>query len=329
MMRRVLCGFAAFVAVLGLATGSWAADFTFRLAHTHNEKGQYYKGAMEFKKLVEQRSGGKIAIEHFPGGQLGADRDIQEGVRMGTIQSGLSSSPVVLLDEYFKLLDAPYLFVDRDHVARALDGPLGQTLAKPLEEKGIKHLGYWENGFRQITNNKRPIVKPDDLKGIKLRTPESSVRMQTFKTFGANPVPMPFTELFGALQQGIVDGQENPLLTSYQASFFEVQKYLSITNHVYSAVHLLVNKKLFDSMPADLQKVMVDAGREIAVFTRKLGEEGDKTLADEFKKKGVQVNTADIKSFVPMSKPIWETIAKGVKLPNAPALLEEIAKLSK
>ncbi len=324
MYALVIVG--AVVAVSGIAI---AADFTFRLAHTHNEKGQYYKGAVEFKKLVEQRSGGKIAIEHFPGGQLGADRDIQEGVRMGTIQSGLSSSPVVLLNEYFKLLDAPYLFVDRAHVARALDGPLGQKLAKPLEEKGIKHLGYWENGFRQITNNKRPIVKPDDLKGIKLRTPESSVRMQTFKTFGANPVPMPFTELFGALQQGIVDGQENPLLTSYQASFFEVQKYLSITNHVYSAVHLLVNKKLFDSMPADLQKIMVDAGQEVAVFTRKLGEEGDKTLADEFKKKGVQVNVADIKSFVPLSKPIWETIAKGVKLPDAPALLDEMAQLAK
>jgi len=324
MYALVIVG--AVVAVSGIAI---AADFTFRLAHTHNEKGQYYKGAVEFKKLVEQRSGGKIAIEHFPGGQLGADRDIQEGVRMGTIQSGLSSSPVVLLNEYFKLLDAPYLFVDRAHVARALDGPLGQKLAKPLEEKGIKHLGYWENGFRQITNNKRPIVKPDDLKGIKLRTPESSVRMQTFKTFGANPVPMPFTELFGALQQGIVDGQENPLLTSYQASFFEVQKYLSITNHVYSAVHLLVNKKLFDSMPADLQKIMVDAGQEVAVFTRKLGEEGAKTLADEFKKKGVQVNVADIKSFVPLSKPIWETIAKGVKLPDAPALLDEMAQLAK
>jgi tripartite ATP-independent transporter DctP family solute receptor len=323
---HVLVAVGAIVAIGGVAS---AAEFTFRLAHTHNEKGQYYKGAVEFKKLVEQRSGGKIAIEHFPGGQLGADRDIQEGVRMGTIQSGLSSSPVVLLNEYFKLLDAPYLFVDRAHVARALDGALGQKLAKPLEEKGIKHLGYWENGFRQITNNKRPIVKPDDLKGIKLRTPESSVRMQTFKTFGANPVPMPFTELFGALQQGIVDGQENPLLTSYQASFFEVQKYLSITNHVYSAVHLLVNKKLFDSMPADLQKIMIDAAREVAVFTRKLGEEGDMTLADEFKKKGVQVNTADIKSFVPLSKPIWETIAKGVKLPDAPALLDEIAQLAK
>lgn len=326
MMRRMLGGLTVFLLIAGLAGGASAATFTYRLAHTHNEKGQYYKGAVEFKKLVEQRSGGRIKIEHFPGGQLGADRDIQEGVRLGTIESGLSSSPVVLLNEYYKLLDAPYLFVDWEHVAKVLDGPIGQRLAKPLEERGIKHLGYWENGFRQITNNKRPIVKPDDLKGIKLRTPESSVRMQTFKTFGANPVPMPFTELFGALQQGVVDGQENPLLTTYQASFFEVQKYLSITNHVYSPVHLLVNKKLFDSMPADLQKIMLDAGREVAAFTRKLGEEGDGSLVEEFKKKGVQVNKADIKAFVPMAKPIWETIAKGVKLPDAQAILEEIAK---
>lgn len=328
-MRSVWSGLLVALLVLGVATGALAGTYTIRLAHTHNEQGSYYKGAVEFKRLVEQRSGGKIVIEHFPGGQLGADRDIQEGVRAGTIEAGLSSSPVVLLNEYFKLLDAPYLFVDHAHVARVLDGPLGQKLAKPLEERGIKHLGYWENGFRQITNNKRPIVKPEDLKGIKLRTPESPVRMQTFKAFGANPVPMAFTELFGALQQGIVDGQENPLITAYQASFQEVQKYLSITNHVYSPVHLLMNKKLFDSMPADLQKILVDTGLEVATFTRKLGIEGDAKLADEFKKKGVQVNDADVNAFVPLVKPIWETIAKGVKAPDAVAVLDEIAKMAK
>ena len=328
-MKRFLSALVSIVALIAISGVASAATYTIRLAHTHNEQGQYYKGSVEFKKLVEQRSGGKIKIEHFPGGQLGADRDIQEGVRAGTIEAGLSSSPVVLLNEYYKLLDAPYLFVSREHVAKVLDGPLGVRMAKPLEEKGIKLLGYWENGFRQITNNRRPIVKPEDLKGIKLRTPESPVRMQTFKAFGANPVPMPFTELFGALQQGIVDGQENPLLTAYQASFQEVQKYLSITNHVYSPVYLLMNKKLFDSMPADLQKILLDAGMEVAAFTRKLGQESDATLAGEFKKKGVQVNDADIDSFVPLVKPIWETIAKSVKAPDAATTLDEIAKAAK
>lgn len=328
-MQPIVGGFVAVLLLLGVATGAPAASFTVRLAHTHGEKGQYYKGAVLFKKLVEERSKGQIRIDHYPGGQLGADRDIQEGVRLGTIESGLSSTPVVLLNDYFKLLDAPYLFVNRGHVAKTLDGPLGVKLAKPLEDRGIKHLGYWENGYRQITNNVRPIRKPDDLKGIKLRTPESPVRMQTFKAFGANPVPMAFPELFGALQQGIVDGQENPLLTAYQASFQEVQKYLSITNHVYSPVHLLINKKLFDSMPLELQKILEEAGREVAVYTRKLGEESDNSLAEEFRKAGVKVNSADVASFVPLAKPIWKDIVKGVKQADAADVLEQIAGLAK
>lgn len=328
-MRRSVVFVMALAVLLGLGSPGLAATYTVRLAHTHGEKGQYYKGAVLFKKLVEERSKGQIQVDHYPGGQLGADRDIQEGVRLGTIESGLSSTPVVLLNDYFKLLDAPYLFVNRQHVAKVLDGPLGRKLAKPMEARGIKHLGYWENGYRQITNNVRPIVKPGDLKGIKLRTPESPVRMQTFKAFGASPVPMPFPELFGALQQGIVDGQENPLLTAYQASFQEVQKYLSITNHVYSPVHLLMNKKLFDSMPAELQQILEEAGREVAVYTRKLGEESDNSLADEFRKAGVKVNQAEVSAFVPLSKPIWNEIVKGVKQPDAPEVLEQIGALAK
>lgn len=301
--------------------------YTLRIAHTHTEQGLYYKGSVRFKQLVEERSGGRIVVEHFPNGQLGADRDIQEGVSLGTIEMGLSSSPVVILDDYFKLLDAPYLFVSREHVAKALDGELGQKLAAPLAEHNIKHLGYWENGFRQITNNIRPINTPDDLKGIKLRTPESPVRMTTFKTYGANPVPMPFTELFGALQQGIVDGQENPLSTIYQASLQDVQKYLSMTGHVYSAVHLLMNKPLFDSMPADLQKILVDAGREVAVYTRELGAQEDARLVDVFKKAGVQVNQADVKAFVARSKTVWPMIVEGVKYSDAAQIVDQIAAL--
>lgn len=302
---------------------------TLRIAHTHTEAGLYYKGSVKFKELVEAASKGRLIVEHFPNGQLGADKDIQESVKLGTLEMGLSSSPVVSLDDYFKLLDAPYLFVSREHVSRALDGELGQKLAKPLEEQNIKHLGYWENGFRHITNNKRPIYKPEDLAGIKLRIPESPVRMNTFRAYGANPVAMPFTEVFGALQQGIIDGQENPMATIYQASLHEVQKYLSLTGHVYSAVHLLMNKKLFDSLPADLQKVLVDAGKETARFTRKLGEDADNSLADVMKQKGIQVNNADTKSFVDLSKPVWKSIADGNKFKDAAEIMEQIAALGK
>ena len=340
-MKKSILFVALLLACLGLtwaaggketgAAKSSAADkpISIRIAHTHTEQGLYFKGSVKFKELVEQRSGGKMKVEHFPNGQLGADKDIQEGVKLGTIESGLSSSPVVSLDDYMKLLDAPYLFVNHQHVAAALDGELGQKLAAPLEAQGIKHLGYWENGYRHITNNKRPINKPEDLAGIKLRVPESPVRMNTFKAFGANPVAMPFTEVFGALQQGIIDGQENPLATIYQGSLHEVQKYLSLTSHVYSAVHLLLNKKLFDSLGAEQQKILVDAGREAAVYTRKLGQEADSSLVEMMKPKGIQVNQADVKAFVALSKPIWKQIADSNKFKDAGELMEKIAALAK
>lgn len=299
-----------------------------RIAHTHTEEGLYYKGSEKLKELVEGAAQGRIVVEHYPNGQLGADKDIQESVKLGTLELGLSSSPVVSLDDYFKLLDAPYLFVSREHVARALDGELGRKLAQPLEEVGIKHLGYWENGYRHITNNRRPINRPEDLAGIKLRIPESPVRMNTFKAYGANPVAMPFTEVFGALQQNIIDGQENPMATIYQASIHEVQKYLSLTGHVYSAVHLLMNKKLFDSLSADLQKILVDAGKETAIYTRRLGAEADNELAEVMKKKGIQVNTADATSFVAISKPVWKMITDTNKYKDAAELMEQISALA-
>lgn len=325
----VICMVFLLVTFITLVGATEQKTFTLRIAHTHTEKGLYYKGAVKFIELVEARSNGQIKIEHYPNGQLGADRDIQEGVQMGTIEMGLSSSPVVVLDDYFKLLDAPYLFVNREHIAKVLDGPIGEKLAKPLEEEGIKHLGYWENGFRQITNNIRPIYKPEDLKGIKLRTPESPVRMLTFRTYGANPVPMSFTQVFGALQQGVIDGQENPLATIYQASLQEVQKYLSLTGHIYSSVHLLMNKDIFDSMPPELQKILVDAGKEVAVYTRNLGKEADSNLVDKMKAAGIIVNQANVNSFVEASGPVWKKIVEDIKYSDAESILEEIVDIGK
>jgi tripartite ATP-independent transporter DctP family solute receptor len=329
-IKRLLLGGICLI-IAGFVVGTisvQAADFTIRLAHNHSEEGMYYKGSVKFIELVEERSGGRIKVEHYPAGQLGADRDIQEGVQLGTIEAGLSSSPVALINDYFKLLDAPYLFVSREHITKVLDSELGQKLAKPLEEVGIKHIGYWENGFRQITNNVRPINKPEDLKGIKLRTPENPVRMTTFKTLGANPVPMSFKEVFGALQQGVIDGQENPLATIYQASLQEVQKYLSLTGHVYSPVHLLMNKDLFDSMPEDLQNILIETGREVAVFTRELGQESDGKLADVIAEAGVEVNQADVKAFVEKAKPVWSMIIEGCKYDDAADVMDQIAGMA-
>ena len=332
-MRRFLILLLALATAFGgLVWAGGAAEeeetFTVRIAHTHEDEGLYFKGSERFKELVEERSDGRIVVEHYPYGQLGGDRDIQEGISLGTIEAGLSSTPVVTLNEYYALLDAPYLFVSREHIAAALDGELGQRIAEPLEEHGIKHLGYWENGFRQISNNVRPIYEPSDLEGIMLRTPESPVRLATFEAYGANPTPMPFPELFGALEQGIVDGQENPMATIYQGSLHEVQDYISISNHIYSPVHLLFNKALFDSMPADLQDVLVEAGREVAQYTRDLGAQNDDELIAVFEEAGVEVNEVDVAAFQAASEPVWDMILQDIGFDDAQEVLDEILSLA-
>jgi tripartite ATP-independent transporter DctP family solute receptor len=334
-MRRLLIATMILVLTAGMVWSGGQQSraeqevYTVRIAHTHTDEGLYFLGSVRFKELVEARSNGRIIVEHFPYGQLGGDRDIQEGISLGTIEAGLSSTPVVVLNEYFGLLDAPYLFVSREHIGAALDGELGQRLARPLEAHGIKHLGYWENGFRQITNNVRPINVPADLSGVLLRTPESPVRMATFQRYGASPVPMPFPELFGALEQGVVDGQENPLATIYQGSLHEVQRYLTLTNHIYSPVHLLFNKALFDSMPADLQQLLVDAGREVALYTRDLGAQNDAALVAQFEAAGVQVNEADISAFVTASEPVWDMIVQDIRSADAGEIIRQIADLAR
>lgn len=332
-MRNIIIVVAA-VAVLfalgsckkqGDASGK-SGSYTFTLAHNHTEKGLYHLGALKFKELIEERSQGRISIVIYPNGQLGADKEIQEGVQIGTIDMGVSSSPVASIDDYMKLLDAPYLFINREHISDVLDGEIGARIAKPLEEKGIQHLAYWENGFRQITNNKKPIVVPADLAGIKLRTPESAIRLTTFKAFGANPVSMSFGEVFGALQQGVIDGQENPLAVISQGSLFEVQKYLSVSNHVYSPAHLLMSKKVFDTLSPELQTIVKQAAVDAAKYTREIGAAGDSELAATMKEKGMQVNDVNVAAFVAAGKAVWPDVIQAISFSDAQAIMDEIAR---
>ncbi len=300
---------------------------SFTLAHNHKENGMYHIGAIKFKELVESRTNGMITIDIFSGGQLGADREIQEGIELGTIDMGVSSSPVSSINDYAKLLDAPYLFVNREHVTEVLDGDLGKRISAPLDKKNIKQLAFWENGFRQITNNKRPIVVPSDLSGLKLRTPENAVRLETFKTFGANPTPMSFKEVFGALQQGVIDGQENPLAVINQGSLFEVQTYLSISNHVYSAAHFLMNKEKFDALSQDMQNILLEAAVETAKYTRSVGKDQDKTLIGKLQGDGMEVNEVDTSAFVDAGKSVWGNIVSSNMYPDAQEIVDEISAL--
>ncbi len=263
-----------------------------------------------FKKDIEEKSGGRISVELYPNGQLGGDRELIESVQLGTVQVAIpATSALAGFDKRFQVFDLPFLFKSKETAFKALDGELGHKVDELLKPLGMRNLGYGENGYRHITNNRNPVRKPDDLKGIKLRTMENPLHLAFFKMLGANPTPMSFGELYTALQQGTVDGQENPVVLVYTAKFFEVQKFYSLTGHVYSATMLVANDDFFASMPEDLWKIVEDAGKRYVVEQRVLAEEQEHKFLDELKKVGLQINelTPEEKQlFIDATLPVYD-----------------------
>jgi tripartite ATP-independent transporter DctP family solute receptor len=226
----------------------------------------------------------------------------------------------------FGLFEMPYLVKDRAHMARIRDKIVFPKLEPLVEKAGYRVLGVWENGFRQITNNVRPIYKPSDLKGIKLRVPKGEWRVKMFKAYGANPTPMAFSDVFVALKTGTIDGQENPYAQIYPARFYEVQKYLSITDHVYTPAYLTAGRS-FTGFPKAVQKILKDTAVEMQPVALKYGAEFDTDLLAKLKKAGMKVNEADKAAFVKASKPIYAEFAKEVN--GGKELIDEAMALRK
>ena len=251
-----------------------AADkpIVVRLGHVGFTGSLFEKTANYFEKLVEDRSQGEVDIRVFGASQLGKDKEMMQAVRLGNLEMCLPSTVVPAVAPIFGFQELPFLFKNRRHVERALLGPAGWKLNDVLKGKGYIILGFWENGFRKITNNTRPINTPEDLKGIKLRTPKSPARVKLFKTLGANPTSMSFKEVFSALQQGVIDGQENPMAQIMSAKFHEVQKYLSISNHVYTPGYALTGKKFFEGLPPEIQYTLRVAAADTGHYARRTGQ---------------------------------------------------------
>lgn len=241
-------------------------------------------------KEVEKRTNGRYKIQTFYAGALGAEREAVEAVQLGTQElTWTSTGPIPNFVPEVKILDVPFLFRDYAHARAVLDGPIGQEMLKKFDSKGIKALAWGENGFRHMTNNKRPINTPEDMKGLKMRTMENPVHIQAYKGFGIIPTPMAFTEVFTALQQGTVDGQENPLSVITANKFEQVQKYLTLTGHVYSPGVFLMNKAAFDKLsPAD-QKAFLEAAKVAAKANRDRVDSDEKTAVADLRAKGMQV----------------------------------------
>lgn len=264
-----------------------------------------------FKKEVESQSGGQIKVELYPNAQLGGDRELTESVQLGTIQMALpATSALAGFDKRFQALDLPFLFKSKSTAYKALDGELGKKLNQDLPALGMINLGYGENGFRHITNNRGPITKPADLKGLKIRTMENPMHIAFFKLLGANPTPMNFGELYTALQQKTVDAQENPIALIYTSKFYEVQKYCSLTGHVYSATALIMNKKFFDNLPPNLKTIVTKAAHDYVVQQRKLSDKQEKEFLVLLRKNGMVINDltpAQKEAFVKATLPVYDS----------------------
>ncbi|QCJ44646.1 DctP family TRAP transporter solute-binding subunit [Bacillus sp. S3] len=284
------------------------AEYVLRLGHLQTETHPYHKGAQKFKELVEKKSNGRIQIDIFPSSQLGNGRDQIEGAQIGSIHFHIGSvAPVTNFAPKFNVLNLPYLFESREHAFKVLDGEIGKELGADLANRGLMNLGFMENGWRHMTNNVRPIKTADDAASMKIRVQESPPYISFVKALKSTPVPVPFGELYTALEQHVVDGQENPLAQIYLNKFNEVQKYLTLTHHNYDAAVFIMSKTTFDTLPKDLQKVITEASEEAIQFERKSALEDESKLLEDLKKTDIQIEeNPDLDSFREAVKPVYK-----------------------
>lgn len=252
----------------------------------------YIAAETVMKKMIEEGTDGKVKVEVYPNGQLGSDRQTVEACQMGTLEMTLPSTATLsTFDDTFMILDVPYVFTSKDGVRNALDGKLGEAMNASLAEKaGMINLGYGESGFRNLSNNIRPVKSPVDLKGMKVRVIENPYHIATFKALGANPTPMAFGELFTGLQQKAVDGQDNGVIITYTNKFYEVQKYYTVMQHMFNANSYIINKEFFESLPSEYQTVIKDAVAAAVNEQRRLIDEKEQEYLDEMKAASIKVN---------------------------------------
>ncbi|BCJ87594.1 TRAP transporter substrate-binding protein [Effusibacillus dendaii] len=256
-----------------------------------NEDHPEGQGLKKFKEIVEQKSGGKLKVQNYYAAQLGDDQKMTEALKGGLQEITVpSTSPLVGTVKEFGIFDFPFLFNNEKEADAVLDGPIGKKILDKLPEHGLIGLGYWENGFRNLTNSKHPVAKMEDFQGLKIRTMQNTVHLDAFKALGANPTPMAFSEVYNALESKTVDGQENPLATIESNKFYEVQPYLSLTNHVYTPFAFLVSKKFWDQLSDEEKKILQDAAVEAGKYERQLNREQNQKSLDNLKAKNMKIN---------------------------------------
>lgn len=318
----------ATAAVLALVAGpAFAEKLILKFGHVGKPGSLFETSVNEFARCANAALGDKAEVQTFGSSQLGKDKELLQKLKLGQITFSLPSSVMSSVADEFGVFEMPYIIKDRDHMRRVQGALMDSVLQPAVEAKGYQVIGLFENGFRHITNNVRPINKPEDLAGVKLRTPKGAWRVKMFKLYGANPTPMAFSEVFTALKTGVIDGQENPYAQIWSAKFQEVQKYLSITGHVYTPAYVLASKKHFAKLPEDVQAALLKCGKEGQDFVYKEAARLETELLDNLKKGGITVNEADKDAFIAASKPIYDEFGSSVK--GGQDLIDKVQSLAK
>ncbi len=301
-MKRFIVSFISLILLV-----SFSEAKVYRLGHVVNEKDAFHVAAVKFKELVEKRSNGRIKIEIYPNAVLGDERTLLEGLQMGTVDFAIiTSGPISNFAPKFAVVDMPFLFKDAQTSYKILDGPIGKDLLKELEKANLKGLAFAERGFRNLTNNKRPIYKPEDVRGLKIRVMQNPVYVDTFRALGANAVPMAWGDCLTALQQGTIDGQENPINVIYAFKIYETQKYLAMTRHTYAPAVIMMGLNLWKKFSPEDQKLLVECAQEAAEYERAWDAAQEKKQLEFIKSKGMIVTYPDIEAFRKAVKPVYD-----------------------
>jgi tripartite ATP-independent transporter DctP family solute receptor len=295
-----------------VAGQAMAAELELKFGHVGAPGSLFAVSVDEFAKRANAKLAGKAKVVTFGASQLGKDKELLQKLKLGTVNFSLPSTVMSTVADEFGLFEMPYLVKNRSHMNKIEQEIFWAKIAPAAEAKGYKILAVWENGFRHITNNLRPIDKPADLQGIKLRTPKGAWRVKMFKSYGANPTPMSFSEVFTALKTGVIDGQENPFAQIYSAKFQEVQKYLSLSGHVYTPAYVTVGKTAWDKLPDDVRQALEQTAKETQAYVYETAARMETDLLGKLEAGGMAVNEPDKAAFVKASKGIYDEFSSSV-----------------
>lgn len=313
------------IALFGIAPA--IAQTEIKFGHVGEPGSLYQVIGDEFARRANTLLAGKAKVVVYGSSQLGGDKEMLQKLRLGTLDLSLPSTIMSSEVDLIGMFEMPYIVKDRAHMARIEKEIFWPDIAPAVEKKGLKVLAVWENGYRHLTNNRRPITVPDDLKGIKLRVPEGKWRIKMFQNYGASPSPMKFSELFTALQTGVMDGQENPFTQIYSSKLHEAQKFLSLSGHVYSPAFLTAGLKRFSAQPEPVRTAIETAARETQAFVYETAARAEKDLLEKIRASGIQVNEVNKDAFIAASRSTYDEFGREVA--GAKALIDRAVALGR